>query len=107
MDNDREIRRLQQQVAELSALVVKNDEELRKKIRDIRIKNIAGVVAAEFTLARRLGITIDVVLQFIPEEHRAAIEKVIDRRVSELPDTTAIAIKIAEAEYKKGGEYGE
>lgn len=101
---ERRIKHLERQLSELSELFIKNDEELRKQIRDIRITNMSGVVAAEFTLAARLGITMDVVLSMIPEGLRAGVERIIAERVAELPDTTDVAMKYAKLAYKKEGD---
>jgi len=101
----RQIMGLKKDLKELSELFVKNDQELRGKLRDIRIANMAGVTATEFTLATRLGITMDVVLSLLPEANRAIIEKEIDRRVAKLPDTTDVAKTIAADQYNKDNDY--
>lgn len=100
-EQDRKIKRLEKDFKELNILFVKNDEELRGKIRDIRIANAAGVTATEFTLAHRLAVTMDVVLHLIPEGRRVEIEREIDRRVSEVPNTTKVAERLAAKLYNE------
>lgn len=102
--SDLKIKKLENDIRELSELFIKNDEGLRKMIRDIRIANAAGVTATEFTLANRLMITIDVVLAMLPDEVRPSIEKVIESRVNEIPNTSEIAMTLARDLYKKEGD---
>jgi putative effector of murein hydrolase len=101
---ERKIKALEKNITELNALFIKNDEELRKKIRDIRITGVAGVCAAEFTLANRMGITMDVVLALLPAAHRQAIEQEISRRIAASPDTTDMAMRIAVKKYTEEGD---
>ena len=102
---DRKILRLEKDLKELSELYVKQDEELRELIKKVRINVSAGVTAAEYTLALRLGITMDVVMSLIPREHKSAIEAVIDARVANLPSTVSVAMKVAREQTDK--ERGE
>ncbi len=102
----RRVDRLEKDLKELSDLFTKNDQELRKKIRDIRITGIAGVCAAEFTLANRMGITMDVVMAMLSPRERMVAEKEIERRISESPDTTEVAkIIAAKRYYEEGDDY--
>ncbi len=104
LKDERRMRKLEKDLTELNALFIKTDQELRKKILDLSITNTAGVVATEFTLAARMGITMDVVLAMVPEGMRSDVEQVIARRVSELPDTTAVAMRYAKQAYDKDGD---
>lgn len=101
---ERRIKRLEDDLSELNKLFIKNDQELRKKIKDLRITQTAGVCATEFTLANRLGITIDVVLSLLPNDVKPAVVEVIDKRLAEMPDTVEIAKRLAEKQYKDEGD---
>lgn len=101
---EKRVSRLMKDLKELNALFIKNDQELRKKIRDIRITGVAGVCATEFTLANRMGITMDVVLELLSPKDRAFAENEIEKRVAEVPDTTGIAQIIAAKKYKEEGD---
>ena len=103
---ERRIKRLEKDLRELSELFTKNDQALRMKIRDMRIAHTAGVVATEFTLANKLGITMDVVMKMLPPDTSAAIQNEINRRVAACPDTTKAAeIVAAEIFTKEGDNY--
>lgn len=95
---------MEKNLTELNKLFITNDQELRKKLRDMRIAHTAGVCAAEFTLANKLGITMDVVLKLLPPEHHDVIQAEIDRRVAACPDTTDAATLIASKIFTKEGD---
>lgn len=101
---ERRIKKLENELSDLSKLFIKTDQELRKMIMDIRITGVAGVCATEFTLANRMGITMDVVLNLLTPKDRAFAEREIDRRVAEVPDTTEIARTIAVKKYSEEGD---
>jgi hypothetical protein len=98
------MKKLENDLKELNKLFISNDQELRKKIRDIRITNTAGVIATEYSLAKRLGITIDVVLALIPPEAKPAVEAEIEKRVSQIPPTHEIAMRYAAKKYAEEGD---
>ena len=101
---ERRIKKLERDLDELNKLFVKNDDELRKKIRDIRITGMAGVCAAEFTLANRMGITMDVVMAFLTPQEKVHAEAEIERRISECPDTADVALMMAAKKYADEGD---
>lgn len=101
---ERVIRKLEKDLKDLNTLFVKNDEELRRKLRDIRITGMAGVVATEYTLANRMGITMDVVMALLPTKDRLVAEKEIERRIAQCPETSDIALRIATKKYAEEGD---
>lgn len=100
-DYSKQLRRLEKHIKELNQSFTKNDQALRRTIRDLRINQTAATCAMEYTLANKLGITMDVVLKMLPPESSAAIQREIDRRVAECPDTTAAALILAADLYDK------
>lgn len=101
---ERRFKKLEADFKELNKLFTTNDQELRKKIRDIRITGIAGVCAAEFTLANRMGITMDVVMAFLTPQEKLHAEAEIERRIAECPDTAEAARMIAVKRYAEEGD---
>ena len=104
-DQDRKIKRLENELSELNKLFVKNDDELRRKIRDIRIANAAGVSAVEFTLANRMGITMDVVLAMLPLHRKKEAEDEIAKRISEAKPTDEVAKYLAAKLYREDQDF--
>jgi hypothetical protein len=99
---ERRFKRLEANFEEQLKVYVQNDEELRKKINDQRITMQAAVGAIEMSIAHRLAVTLDVVMNMLPKEvHPAALAE-IERRVAEIPDTAEIARRYASKKYQEG-----
>ncbi len=99
---ERRINKLEKNFTELNKLFATNDEQLRKKINDQRITLQSAVGAIELSIAHRLAVTLDVVLNMLPKEvHPAALAE-IEKRVAEIPNAAEIARRYAAKKYQEG-----